>query len=461
MKEIVNLKSRTNASKDNSTLLNITRIETDFSKVDEFTKIKHSFLGKIYQNYCKPLPAVRRLVIFGWRVLYPLSIQVKRSLLRSTKSRKFKLVGLNEYMEKNKCQFSTYSLDTYIDTPVPRVFPERKRSNLFDPTRKRRFNCPPTFKTRIPNATVVGGTNITFVQSDAIHHDLYDFRLDYTSEELHQRHTLRIKNRSLIINKYDSDPYRLSCGASFLDACSHNYAHWITEVLSRIVVFCSSSDAYNIPLLVDDGLHDNIIDSIFHVAGPDRQVILVPQGKSVLVDDLYLTSVCGYVPFERRQRKTPSSSEGIFSPLSFSLLVQNLIPKISHGNIERYPDRIYIKRNSKIRSLVNASEIENSLIANGYFVFEPERYTFLEQVAFFNQAKVIVGGSGAAMANLIFCDEKAVIKIMISEDPETSYWYWQNIACASGKEIQYILGRRVGTARGVHADFYLDPRLLV
>ena len=107
--------------------------------------------------------------------------------------------------------------------------------------------------------------------------------------------------------------------------------------------------------------------------------------------------------------------------------------------------------------MVNASELEQILINRGYVIVEPEKLTFLQQAMLFSKAKEIVGSSGAALANLIFAPSNASVQILIGKYPNTSYWYWQNIACASGKVVSYILGEVADRDHsGIHADFTVN-----
>jgi hypothetical protein len=49
----------------------------------------------------------------------------------------------------------------------------------------------------ISNATIQGGTNLTFLENIVIHHDLYNLSQDYTSEELRGRHVIDLKKLRL------------------------------------------------------------------------------------------------------------------------------------------------------------------------------------------------------------------------------------------------------------------------
>lgn len=67
------------------------------------------------------------------------------------------------------------------------------------------------------------------------------------------------------------------------------------------------------------------------------------------------------------------------------------------------PKRIFLTRKSTKKRHYNESEVWGVLKEYGFEVVAPETYTFCEQMALFNNADYIVGGSGAAFTNLLFC----------------------------------------------------------
>jgi capsular polysaccharide biosynthesis protein len=82
--------------------------------------------------------------------------------------------------------------------------------------------------------------------------------------------------------------------------------------------------------------------------------------------------------------------------------------------------------NSGRRHLINAAEVADSLAHLGFEVVQPERLTFREQVRLFAAASVVVGESGAAMANIGFCDPGTrVLEIM----PEVHVEGWTRGTC--------------------------------
>lgn len=345
-----------------------------------------------------------------------------------------------------------------VVTPAPRVYPQRDQHYLKSPHGQYVF--PATFVAEVPGALVQGGTNIVVANGSAIHHDLFTREEDFTSEELHDRMGLDVRAGRVVWRAPDPQPEFLEVAANFVDACASNYAHWLTEVAPRIALLCAKPEFDGVPLIVNDGLHPNIMESLFTLAGGRHPIIALPLGRSVRVKRLYLVSCAGYVPFEPRLGVYAAGmSHGKFSSLAFDAMrhacFASLQPRAT-------PPRIFLRRNSGVRRLVNTEAIEALLVSRGFTVVEPEKLSFVMQVQLFRQAEVIIGPTGAALANIIFSDSRARIAILISRQEDVIYWYWQNIAKASGKAVSYVLGNHLeGVASHVHADFQVPLEAIV
>jgi len=110
----------------------------------------------------------------------------------------------------------------------------------------------------------------------------------------------------------------------------------------------------------------------------------------------------------------------------------------------------------------NEQQLGEKLVGQGFSAIQPECLTFAEQYYLFANAEVIVGATGAGLANLVFCSKSTRVIICISTHPEHSYGYWQNMAAASGNKVNYVFGPTVGpAAQGVHADFRVDVDAVV
>jgi capsular polysaccharide biosynthesis protein len=405
-------------------------------------------LGRFYFGRLKKYRIVRVLIPPVWRACRLLYLHVwtlRRAFPRT-------LMPLSVYATSSETALLVQR--EIVVTPAPRVFPENRNRRLVAPHTQYEF--PEIFVTRVRNALVTGGTNLIVTDSVVVFHDLYDFTRDYTSEELNWRTYVWPRQNRIAWLTSENPQRKIARAACFTDACAGNYAHWLTEVLPRIRLFCTLPSSAGVPLIVNDGLHLNIMESLRAVAGDGHEIVVSPTAFSVQVEHLYVVSVTGYVPFQRRTNRLKDHSHGLFSPRGLlslrECLQQNM--KCSPRGSQR---RIFIRRNSGIRNLANAREMEQILTARGFSAIEPERLTFAEQVAVFSNADVIVGATGAAFGNLIFCRPSTQIVILISDYKYMPYWYWQNMACAVGNKVIYVLGKCSGVTPHLHSNFTVNP----
>ena len=435
--------------------LKVHRVAANTDTTDVLTRLKESWLGRIYIGHLKKIPLIRQLSFEVWRFFFPLYARSIAALTSHTARHWRPLVKLTDYVERTDISPIEVLSAARVETPPPRVLPTKDQALLVSPHDF--YDFPSIYVAEISDAEVNGGTNLVFVDGAVICHDLYDFKRDYTSEELHGRHVLDRKKARLSRVKGDNKQEQMPAAAVFLDACASNYAHWLTEVLPRIAAFCSVEQYANIPILVDDGLHHNIMESLALVVGKNREVIALPVGRAISVDKLYVTSVTGYVPFDRRNTKLTNYSHGRFSPLAMELVRSSVLHAIEKRATQDWPKKIYLRRNTGPRQIINNSDVQKALLENGFTVIEPEKLTFLQQLILFSKVDDVVSPSGAALANQIFVRPEAKIHILIGEYADTSYWYWQNMACASGRKITYSLGRLQDRKPTIHSDFVIDP----
>jgi capsular polysaccharide biosynthesis protein len=410
-------------------------------------RLRDTRLGQFYFNHLKKYRIVKLLAPWVWRnvyFLYQLAWIYGKALKRP-------LLSLSSHaVTRGKVVLSKTET---VTTPLPDIFPESGRKHIISPHTA--YEYPEIYIAEVRNALVTGGTNLVMTDDFVICHDLYDFTRDFTSEELNGRAYIWPHHQRIAWLMSTASEHDLERAACFTDACAYNYAHWMTEVLPRINLFCNSEESLKVPLIVNDGLHKNLMESLYAVVGDKREIVTLPTGVGMQVDHLSLTSVAGYVPFERRSNRLKNHSHGRFSPfalLSMRQCLQDRLDTPSGPSIRR----VFIKRNSGIRNITNASEIEELLVARGFSVIEPEFLTHAQQIALFSNADVVVGATGAAMANLIFCKLTTKIIIMISDYKFMPYWYWQNMACAVGNRVTYVFGKCVGPRAYLHSDFKVN-----
>jgi hypothetical protein len=412
--------------------------------------IKHSLFGSIYIRYLKRFPFVRALVIRCWVISLPILFRIYAQL-NSIKPIKLPLIKISN------CSLSRQLIipSHLVVTPFPQVFPGEKRRVL---NFQSGYEFPEIFITTISNCTTTGASNFLDINEAVICHDLFRPSHDYSSEELQGRLIIDSKKSTVVKFENDEVVTEIESGAVFTDALSNNYAHFLTEILPRVFVFIRQLSIAEATVIIDFGLHQNLMEALEIVIDENVSVIGLDQGKSLLVKSLQVVSPCGYIPFDRRPKTKhlADHSHGVFSSIVLLGMRDYIKSKIIHTNEVVQHKKIFIRRNSSYRNVSNSKNVEDILVANGFFVIEPENLSFREQVILFNNADVIVGATGAALANLIFCSAETKVIILISDFKQMIYGYWQNMASSVGNKVTYVIGECTDATPELHSNFQIN-----
>lgn len=435
--------------------LRMREIQVSGSEAD--TNRRKSRLLHFYRRYVKPIPLLRKGSIWIYqRVYLHLRNIIDRKFFRNRVGCWQNLVSLQEYVANKRAPSHLIFEAAQVDRTTPRVLPAEKQKLVS--AGREIFDFPPVYVAEISDSIVYGGTNLVFAPDTVLHHDLYDFARDYTSEELHGRHVIDAKKLRMRLMRLDREPVAVAEAANFLDACAGNYAHWLTEVLPRIAAFCSLPKFAHVPIVVDAGLNVNIMESLSIIVGSEREVIVLPVGRALKVERLHVTSATGYVPFDVRNPKLKSMSHGDFSPSALQLVKEKCLTYIDQCEGRSLPDRVYLSRNSGVRKVTNATEIEECIKESGYVMVEPEKLTFIQQLCLFRSVQYVTSPTGAALANVIFCARGAKCTVMMAEHDLMVYRYWANMLGPLGIQVEYIIGEvPAPSLGGIHSDYFVDP----
>lgn len=248
--------------------------------------------------------------------------------------------------------------------------------------------------------------------------------------------------------------HRIDEAVSLLDATAPNYAHWLTEILPKAALWTRFGRRPDVPLLVDAGLHANIMRALDLVVARDQRVTLVRSGQVVHVARLHQLSAPGYIPFEPRARDGMQRSHGTFSAEALRIMIDFVKRGLGLSDADPQDAVVFVRRTSSIRNVLNEDELNDFLARQGWPVVAPETLSFDDQVRLFHRARLVVGPTGAALANLLFARPGCRVGVMMPTHACTPYFYWHNLARTRGVRIEYILCQpEAGSPHGVHSHF--------
>ncbi len=203
-------------------------------------------------------------------------------------------------------------------------------------------------------------------------------------------------------------------------------------------------------------MHANLEESLRAVAGDKADIIRLGPEEAARVKRLLITSPTGYIPFDCRGSAKSGHSHGIFSPYALTLMGKHL-GSVLEKPLPALPTRVFLRRGSLTRTMINEPQIEAKLVSRGFSIIQPESLSFAEQYHLFANAEVIVGATGAGLANLVFCSKSARVVICLSTHPTHKFWYWPNMAAALGNTVNYVFGPYLDPAAPtLHTEFRVD-----
>ncbi|MCB0744320.1 MAG: glycosyltransferase family 61 protein, partial [Ignavibacteriae bacterium] len=135
---------------------------------------------------------------------------------------------------------------------------------------------------------------------------------------------------------------------------------------------------------------------------------------------------------ERSMIKIPSSG-ALFNLKSIDFL-RNSIPCSEEYNYSK----IFIARGNNSKRDYNEEEIIDLLKQFNFQIILPEKYTIKEQASIFSNAEIIIGASGAAFSNIIFCRPNTKIICFMNYKIQISIF--STIAKYLNLKFQYLVG---------------------
>ena len=101
---------------------------------------------------------------------------------------------------------------------------------------------------------------------------------------------------------------------------------------------------------------------------------------------------------------------------------------VTPNNAQKSSDRILIMRPSTtFRKMKNSAQLISILSNFGFEAINPEKLSFIQQVQYFRNAKIIVGQGGAALTSLLFCQPGTLIVELLPWSVR-NYPFWETFA---------------------------------
>ena len=239
---------------------------------------------------------------------------------------------------------------------------------------------------------------------------------------------------------------------------SYNYYHNMYENLIRLSVLreCNHQIPNEVPIIVDEEIMNvPSFKRIYDILSKDlnRQTIIIRKNEQVNVKNLfYLTSVNSLVPVHWDYTK--GKMEDYVFDRDYILKMRNTLLACMDNSVE-LPKRIFITRKSTTHRHFNEDELFSVLKPLGFKKVAPEEYSFEQQMALFNKAEWIVGGSGAALTNLLFTSPSCVIVCLYRNSNYIPAVFTAPV-CFNEAKMYYFQSSKGESIMKAHTSFTID-----
>lgn len=259
----------------------------------------------------------------------------------------------------------------------------------------------------------------------------------------------------------DSLRTSLEAGVLLTSYAVTNWSHFLTEILPIAALVEDLALPTEYALLLGKPAAAQMMECLELVKSPGRAVTII--NLATQVDRAIWFSPVATTPFEylkARSGQTPNyaPADTLFSPRALAALRQRL--PLGHATAGfRAGTKVYIDRNSARRRVTNRKEVLAFFQESGFEIVVPEALSLSQQMALFADASVIVGQSGAGLANMLFAPTGTRILVLSGNPADPGpHAYFPNLARALGHELHYLAFGP--PSRDLHIDFQVDLKVL-
>lgn len=300
------------------------------------------------------------------------------------------------------------------------------------------------------NATVIGkstavvhGDKIILFWNLSKSHFAKVIKQFYLLEEFFGWFAINLDSQSITEKLNPSQLKLYGTWVSFSSHASENWMHFISEVLPRMIRFSKIQSDVNFGIVLDDSIPPSAMQ-LCKLIFDGTPTVVCHRGQKVVVENLLVNSTPNsfYLCWPRNSDSPERISVGVYDSEGLLLARNYLFKKFNLSEkFVKKRNKLYVKRKSFFRKILNESEVSENLLRKGFKSIEPGSLNLVEQANLFNQAGIVVAQAGAAMANIIFMPRGSLLICLVADSEWKDYAYFNDYARIFGVRLVYIEGQ--------------------
>lgn len=269
----------------------------------------------------------------------------------------------------------------------------------------------------------------------------------------HDSIKLAQKNKTILV-RHNKKVTTIEKGIILSCNFSTNYYHALYDNLIRLVVLNDQLIPKDIPFVIDTATYNiQSLRRVFECLSDKqkRSHIIISPRKQYLIKDVYYVSHVNHIIPSIKSYDSCKPSDIIFD-IDMTLMMRNALLSLKSNKV--FSEKIFISRKQTSRRNFNEDAVFEILQTDGFERVFPENLPIEEQIALFNNAKVIVGGGGAALTNLMFCQARC--KVLIISKTMAQIPCFTTVPYALGVQIRHYY--HPNTDKRLHSNYVVNPK---
>lgn len=309
------------------------------------------------------------------------------------------------------------------------------------------FGAPSVYVAVLHDVTVLSATGVVltdkYILCDMIKRD-QEHRIKWPWGAVRRAN----KNRVMLVA--DRDVMEIEKAINLCGFASNNYYHFTMEILSRLKYVEQLPDVRNLPILIDEGIRVYPqLEELLQVMSRGRDVIYVPHETRIKVHLLVQPSMNTWGPLNVESWDLFKMSDNLMAQSG----IMNIRSCVGEYLSEQTTRKIFISRkNYSTTRLRNEAAIIPLFEAAGFEIVYPETLSYVEQIHLFSSVKCVVGVTGAAMTNIVYCHPGTVAGCIIPQ--EYGFCVYSTIAKLIGCQTLFLSPGIISRSECIVADGY-------
>lgn len=269
--------------------------------------------------------------------------------------------------------------------------------------------------------------------------------------------TLRLqKGESALLNMRLNEYKReIDEGIMISGIFAFNYYHTLLENYIKILACEKAGIPVSVPFIVDSVYkkYESYQEILKALNTTGREIISIDKKECVKVSKLYSVGPVNILPPQAKDIRNTRAEDVVYDVNYLKELRGRLLQLKSE---RQFSKRVFISRKGNTRRSWNEEAVFELLKREGFQQYSPQDLSFAEQISLFNNAEFIIGGSGAALSNLLFCSKGCKVICVYSE--RVNIPVFSTLAYMNGATMRYVVGNPIkgSSVSNTHSDFTVD-----